>query len=90
MITQHPRSGLDRYSLKALRIQQPARDLGARDTVLGSDLRILRDVDFNARLCIRPQQKTRKNKYPEKRICQHMRFSRGGRSMQKYRLREKT
>jgi len=62
MIAQHPWSGLDCYVAKALRIQQPARHLGASDSVLGADLRILRDIDFDARLRVRAQQQTRKNK----------------------------
>jgi hypothetical protein len=62
MIAQYPWSGLDSYIAKALRIEQPARHLGASDSVLGADLRILRDIDFDARLRVRAQQQTRKNK----------------------------
>jgi hypothetical protein len=75
MIAEHPRGGLDGDVLKALRIQQPARHLGASDSVLGLDLRILRNIDFDTRLRIRPQQQTRKNKYPKKRIFQHIAIS---------------
>jgi hypothetical protein len=76
VIAQHPRSGLDSYRLKALRIQQPARHLSASDSVLGLDLRVLRNIDFDARLRVRPQQQAGKNKYPKKRIFQHMAISR--------------
>src|SRR5262249_58142762 len=68
MIAQHPRTGLDCYVAKALRIEQPACHLGASDSVLGADLRILRNIDFDARLRIRAQQQTRKNKYPKNRV----------------------
>src|SRR5262249_41144514 len=68
MIAQHPWSGLDCYIAKALRIQQPARHLGASDSVLGADLRILRNIDFDTRLRIRAQKQTRKNKYPKNRV----------------------
>src|SRR5215471_16456998 len=75
MIAQHPWSGLDCYIAKALRIEQPARHLGASDSVLGADLRILRNIDFDARLRIRAQQQTRKNKYPKNRVSQHFAIS---------------
>ena len=65
MIAQHARSGFDSYVLKALRIQQPARHLGAGDSVLSPDLRILRNIDFDTRLRIHPQQQTGKDKYPK-------------------------
>jgi hypothetical protein len=76
VVAQHPRSGLYCYRLKALRIEQSARHLGAGDSVLSLDLRILRNIDFDARLRVRAQQQPGKDKNPEKRIFQHMR-SRG-------------
>src|SRR5262249_51588558 len=75
VIAQHPWSGLACYVAKALRIEQPARHLSACDSVLGADLRILRNIDFDARLRIRPQQQTRKNKYPKNRVSQHFAIS---------------
>jgi hypothetical protein len=58
--------------LKALRIQQPARYLGAGDSVLGADLRILGKVDFDTPLRVDPQQQTRDYQYPKKRIFEHL------------------
>src|SRR6516164_3445767 len=75
MIAQHPWSGLDCYVAKALRVDQQARDLRDSDSVLGADLRIFRNIDFDTRLRIRAQQQTRKNKYPKNRISQHIAIS---------------
>jgi hypothetical protein len=71
MIFQDAGGGLDCHALKALRIQQPACYLCPSNSALGTDLRILGKVEFDARLCVQSQQQTRKNQYPKKRIVQH-------------------
>src|SRR5262249_12564773 len=68
VIAQHPWSGLDCYVAKALRIEQPPRHLGASDSVLGADLRILRTIDFTTRLRIRAPHQTRTNNDPKYRV----------------------
>src|SRR6516162_10961597 len=72
MIAQHPRGGLNGYVLQALRIQQKARHLPASNPILGSDLRILCNVNFDPGLRIYFQQQTRKNEYPKKRVFKHI------------------
>src|SRR6516162_7037501 len=72
MIAQHPRGGLNGYVLQTLRIQQKPCHLRASDPVLGSDLRILCNVNFDPGLRIYSQQRTRKNEYPKKRVSKHI------------------
>src|ERR1700730_13962984 len=74
MIAQHPRGGLNSYGLQTLRIQQTACNLRASNPVLGSDLRIFCNVNFNAGLRIYSQHQTRKNEYPKKRVSKHIPF----------------
>jgi hypothetical protein len=57
--------------LKSLRIQQAARYLCPSNSALGADLRIPSKVEFDTPLCVQPQQQTRKNQYPKKRIVKH-------------------
>ena len=71
MIFQDPGSGLDCHVLKTLQIEQPARHLCPSDSTLGADLRILGKVEFDTPLRVQPQQQTRKNQYPKKRIVKH-------------------
>ena len=68
MIFQDPGGGLDCHALKALRIQQPACYFCPSNSALGCDLRILGKVKFDTPLRVQPQQQTRKNQYPKKRI----------------------
>src|SRR5262245_16052712 len=72
VIFQDPRSGLDCHVLKALRIEQAARHLCPSDSALGADFRILGKVEFDTSLRVQPQQQTRKNQYPKKRIAKHV------------------
>ena len=44
----------------------------ASDPVLGSNLRIFCNVNFDPGLCIYSQQQTRKNEYPKKRVFKHI------------------
>jgi hypothetical protein len=65
VIAQDSWRRLDPYVLKPLRVQQTAGYLRSRNSVLGAHLRILGNIDFDARLRVEPKQQARQDKYPK-------------------------
>jgi Tat protein secretion system quality control protein TatD with DNase activity len=57
--------------LKALGVQQPARNLRASDSILRTDLRVFGDIGLDTPLRIDPHEEAWKDKHPKKRIFEH-------------------